>query len=447
MPRVAVATGTLFLVAFLAALVFQFSYPLPPAENDANNYWILAQNVSRGVGFSEDGVTPAVYRPPLFSGLLGGWFAATGTSSVRSAAVFQSVVHGLGTAAAFLLFLELVPSFPWAVGLALALAVNPLLVTRVVFVLQEPTLLLATTLAAWASIGLIKAPSTGRAAVAGTAWGICTLAKVVAWFAPFLLLAMRFLPHRLRWTWRGKEAVALLVCYGAVIAPWTVRNYIHFRQFIPVNGQGEGILEWNVLQADIPGEPTGSEIVETIQREHRSSIGRERAYREYMLKHPGYFLLVRVVRNAVHFAAPPRDWWIARGHFRPGESRVLFWVLSALLHIPLYLLLLCRSWQWGKGETTRFLGFLILFYWMYWAEHAVVWGDARFGLAAYPLLVAMLLPHVPVHRERRGGRASPGSRLCRQAPGNRRGHARTEPKPSPASGRGAPGTGIGRPAG
>ena len=36
-------------------------------------------------------------------------------------------------------------------------------------------------------------------------------------------------------------------------------------------------------------------------------------------------------------------------------------------------------------------GFLVLFYWAYWAEHAIVWGDPRFGLAVYPLLVAMAL--------------------------------------------------------
>lgn len=38
------------------------------------------------------------------------------------------------------------------------------------------------------------------------------------------------------------------------------------------------------------------------------------------------------------------------------------------------------------------MGFLVLFYWLYWVEHAFVWGDARFGMAVYPLLVAMALP-------------------------------------------------------
>ena len=80
-----------------------------------------------------------MYLPPLFSSLLGGWFFLTGTSSVASATIFQSLVHAVGVLAAFLLLLELTPSLAWATGAALFLAMNPLLVTRLVFVLQEPT--------------------------------------------------------------------------------------------------------------------------------------------------------------------------------------------------------------------------------------------------------------------------------------------------------------------
>jgi hypothetical protein len=390
--RVSIAAFVLFLVAFLAALVFVHSYPLPAVENDADDYRVLARNVGDGIGFSEDGVSPAVYRAPLFAGLLGGWYRATGTSSTLSSSVFQSVVHGLGTAAAFLLFLEIMPSFAWSAGSGLFLAVNPLLVTRVVFVLQEPTLLLVTVLAAWASVCLIKAPSTGRAAIAGAAWGICTLGKVVCWFAPFLLLAMRLLPSRFRWIWRGKEAAALLICFVVVIAPWTIRNYAHFQRLIPVNWQEEGILEWNVLQADIPGESPGVEIVEEIKRGQRTEIGRRQAYLDYVMKHPRYFFLVRVIRNAVHFAAPPRDWWIARGIVRPGEHGSGYWALVSLFHLPLYVFLARRTWKCGRGEASASVGFLVLFYWAYWIEHAIVWGDPRYGLAVYPLLVGMVLP-------------------------------------------------------
>ena len=386
-------------LSLAAALLFVRSYPLPEVRYDSVEYLSLARNLAEGKGFTQDGVTPSVYRPPLFSALLGGWFFLTGSSSPLSAAVFQSLEHAASVLVAFLLFLELTPSLVWAVGASLFLAVNPLLVTRVVFVFQESTLLLFTTLAAWLSVRLVKAPTTPRAALAGAAWGLCTLAKVVSWFAPFLLLGMRFLPGRLRREWRRGEAAALLLCFAAVIAPWTIRNYVHFHRFIPVNGQGEGMLQWNVSHAEINGERPGSEYAAEVYRKGLSERERKALLWRYVLDHPAYFFGYRVVRNAVHFAAPPRDWWIERGHFHPGEHRTGFWILSALLHMPFYLLLLLRSGQWLCGRASPAIGFLLLLYWVYWAQHAGVWGDPRFGLAVYPVLVGIAIAGAPAERE------------------------------------------------
>jgi hypothetical protein len=398
------AAALLFALAFAAGLLFVSAYPLPPVHDDAVGYLSIARHVAAGHGFTHDGVTPAVYRPPLFSILLGCWFFLTGTSSPLSAAVFQSLVHAAGVAAAFLLFLEIAPFLAWAVAAALWLALNPLLVTRVVFVLQEPTLLLFTTLALGFSVCWIKNPSTPRAALAGAAWGLCTLAKVVAWFAPILLLAMRFLPGRLRREWRGEEAAALLLCFVAVVAPWTIRNYVHFHRFIPVNGQGEGILEWNVSHAEIPGERPGSEYAAQVYSRGLSEGERKASLWKYVLDHPRYFLVYRVLRNAVHFAAPPRDWWIERGLVRPGEHRPWFWTLSVLFHMPLYVLLLLRSRQWWLGRPAGpALGFPVLLYWAYWAQHAILWGDPRFGLAVYPVLVGIAIAGAAA---KRGGAVS-----------------------------------------
>ena len=388
------AAGAVCLAAISACLFFLWAYPVPEVVSDARGYLEIAQKVAAGAGFTQDGVTPMVYRPPLFSTLLGGWFFLTGTGSPLSAAVFQSVLHGAAVLVAFLLFLE-ATSPAWAFAGAAWVALNPLLVTRVAFVLQEPTILLFTTLAAWLSVRFLRNPTRGRAALVGAAWGLCTLAKVVAWFAPFLLLAMRFLPGRLRKTLRGVDAALLLLCFAAVISPWTIRNYIHFNRFIPVNAQGEGMLEWNVSQAEIPGEPPGAEFTAEVYRKELSENGRKRLLWGYVLDHPGYFFFLRTLRNAIYFGAPARDWWDARGLMHPGEHRAEFWILSLLFHVPLYVLLLLRTWEWWRGSAFPAYGFLVLLYWAYWAEHAVLWGDPRFGIAVYPLLIAIALPAGP----------------------------------------------------
>jgi len=214
----------------------------------------------------------------------------------------------------------------------------------------------------------------------------------VAWFIPFVLLAMHFLPGRLRREWRGTEAAALLICFAAIIAPWAIRNYVHFQRFILVNEQGEGMLEWNVSHAEIPGERPGSEYSAEVSRKGLPEGERMVRLWRYVVDHPRYFLVDRTARNIVHFAAPSRDWWIATGRARLNEHGMLYWVLSLLFHMPLYALLLLRTGQWWKGRASIAHGFLILLYWAYWAQHAIVWGDPRFGLAVYPLLLAMALP-------------------------------------------------------
>ena len=40
-----------------------------------------------------------------------------------------------------------------------------------------------------------------------------------------------------------------------MIAPWTIRNYVHFHRFIPVNGQGEGML---VVEREARRDPRGA---------------------------------------------------------------------------------------------------------------------------------------------------------------------------------------------
>src|SRR5438105_607184 len=136
--RPAYAAVSLFLISVAVCISFTAAFPLPQVESDALEYLTLAQNVATGQGFTQDG-EPGSYRPPLFSVLLGGWFRLTGTSSVYSAAVFQSLEHGLGVVFAFLLFLEVTDAFAAAFAASLFLAINPLLFTRVVFVYLEPT--------------------------------------------------------------------------------------------------------------------------------------------------------------------------------------------------------------------------------------------------------------------------------------------------------------------
>ncbi len=397
------AESTVFLVALLAALLFVSVFSLPAVKDDAVEYLSLARNVAAGKGFTMDGAAPAVYRPPLFSALLGGWFFITGTSSPLSAAVFQSLLHATGVLAAFLLFLELTPSLAWAAMAALFLALNPLLVTRAAFVLQEPAILLCTVVATLLSVRLLRSPSVPTAAAAGAAWGVATMAKIVTWYGPFLLIGLLLASHRreaspVRPGKRGTWLITAL-CFSVVIAPWTIRNYHHFGRFILVNDEGKGMLEWTISKAVITGEPTGEAFLAGLDANGVQGKARLELQWEYVRDHPRYFLLERICKNIVHFAAPSRDWWITTGRARLNEHGLLYWVLAGMFHVPLYLLLFLRGWQCCKGRASPALGFVVLLYLAYWAQYSLIYGDPRFGIPVYPLLIGIALPPVKMWRD------------------------------------------------
>jgi 4-amino-4-deoxy-L-arabinose transferase-like glycosyltransferase len=89
----------------------------------------------------------------------------------------------------------------------------------------------------WAVERLLAADagaSTGAALASGALWGLATLTReTVLYFLPFAALWL---------AWRraggGRRAAMLLVAAALVVAPWTLRNWIAFRAFVPVSTSG-----------------------------------------------------------------------------------------------------------------------------------------------------------------------------------------------------------------
>jgi hypothetical protein len=411
----------MFPVALSAlALILCVSFALLtepiPLANDSLTYFKLAENVSHGKGYTDDGIRPHFYRPPLFSSLLGGWFFVTGSRTLFAVQLYQSFCIAASVFFAFFLFLEITPGFrTGAAALATAwVAVHPSIWTNSAFSLQEPTILLFTTIASWLTLRWFRLPGTARAALAGGAWGIATLSKTVTLFLPVLLAAMGFLGRKKDLRVPFPEIAISILAFFLVIAPWTARNYRHLHRLVPVNDQGPGMLEWNVLNSDIgtdertgvsqlfrsalqaghggKGTRTGELWIAELDRAGvRGKDRRERLWK-YMLANKGYFLLQRV-RNALFFAAPSADWWIATGRLKnmlsePKEN-LTYWAFTLFLHAPFYIILMGRVYRFLRGALDPSLTFLVLLYVGYWGAYTLFWGEARFAIPVYPILVAL----------------------------------------------------------
>lgn len=404
------AAGIFALSLVLCVAFARVAKPLPVTD-EFLTYYRIATNVSDGKGFTEDGSRPYVYLPPLFSCALGGWFTLVGSRSIFAVQVYQSLCLALSAFLTFFLARELFPRPGGAAIIAsLWVAVHPSLWTYAVFVRQEPTILLVTTLACWRTVVWLNDPDRVRAILAGACWGLATLAKAVTLFLPVLLLFL--------WAWRGRrdgrmkglDTALAVIAFLLALAPWTARNYLQFERFIPVNDQAAGVLEWNVQHSDAPvDEEKGWVGLLTAQLKTKDPMkgelagekyiaelgnvgvkGRERAARlwNYILSHKKYFVVQRV-RNAIFFAAPGVDWWIQSGRLSTGEAQrsLPFLAAALLLHGILYLFFFWRLLLLAQRKLDLPMTFLALFFALYWGTYTLLWGEIRFSIPVYPVLV------------------------------------------------------------
>ena len=137
-----------------------------------------------------------------------------------------------------------------AVATGIAAGLNPAFV-RIATDLQSENLFLFLLLA-WALLLLIAAdrPSSGAALAAGGVLALAALTRPTAlMLVPLLLVVLadgRY-PFRARAHLAGSAVLGFLL----VLAPWTARNAVVFREFIPVNDAGgnafyQGNSDWNV---------------------------------------------------------------------------------------------------------------------------------------------------------------------------------------------------------
>ena len=384
------------VVTFCASVLFLRKNPTPPSSDDIG-YYTLASNVASGHGFSEDGVAPAIFRPPLFSTLLGSWFYLTGRSSLYSACLFQGLMHSLACGAAFLLFLEVFGLPCLALGLSLWLGLMPPHLSRITLILQEPTIMFFTTVSALLSLRLMREPSAGASIRTGAAWGLCTLSKSVSWFGPLLVVLFQYATGLFLVS--KKTALILLLSFAAVLSPWVIRNYARFNRLIIVNAQGAGMLEYNMSRTykqslfnkdlDVA---EGDRLIKEMNADKLSDSQKNDRLRNFMRKTAGYYIFGRVVSAAVYFTFPDffQNWYKTPTAPPLRFQKIIAYGWWILLTIPLYLALLYRSAQFVKRGLNAPLSFLLVFYLLYWAQYALIWGDPRFSVPVYPILLCLL---------------------------------------------------------
>jgi len=186
----------------------------------------------------------ALFKAPLYEFFLAGTFAISGFSFklfFPLQALFGGLLTGLMGLIALLIFRR--PGAAWFAGIAAAF--HPILVNAASQPYNEDLFFLFFAAAIWAFLVWLQTQRMQWAILCGIMIGLCMLTRENG---SLLLIAMGGVvliaaPRTLR-TWMGYGIIALITV--AVVAPWTIRNYVRFKVFVPVASiVGEDFVEGN----------------------------------------------------------------------------------------------------------------------------------------------------------------------------------------------------------
>jgi hypothetical protein len=251
----------LFALAMLARAGWLGLTGLPDVSGDALDYRALTRNLAEGRGFTADGMTPALYRPPLFSVVLAAWIAVLGDASLHSIALFQILVHSTAVPLQVTLGHRLGLRNKWNLAAGIFTALYPYGFINIGMVLQEPLMTALVTLAALTAAVYLRSPAPGTAVLAGLSAGFCILAKFPHILFPWILTCVAGLRIASADARRFRGFAIILMTAHLVVIPWTVRNFVASGEWILVNAQESGIWSW--ITCDGPCPPLADSLEDT----------------------------------------------------------------------------------------------------------------------------------------------------------------------------------------
>ena len=240
-----------WLLMFTAAVALRAAYawaatgahPRPVADAAACD--AVAWSLARGAGFSLEGAggtLPTASVAPVLPWITSLLYRVAGHDTF-AAALLGCTIGGL---VPLVLAALATRTFGSASGrLAGWLAVvHPLLVCSSGSLFAETPFAVTLLLALLLSAEWVKSPRSGRAFGTGIAWGLAALTRSTALLLPVLVAAWAWVPLGLTLPARGRlrQVALLLLGLALAVGPWTLRNALVMRAFVPVDtGPGSAL--------------------------------------------------------------------------------------------------------------------------------------------------------------------------------------------------------------
>ena len=229
------------LVRLLIALYMGDQVTVLPGIHDQVSYDALARSLlaGRGYTFSKNWYpftpanTPTAHWSFIYPLYLAGMYSITGYHPL-AARIVQGVVGGaLICLLVYLIGRHVVDEDTGLVGAGLA-AIYGYFVYYNVALMTETFFIVFVLFSLYLSLELKERPTVTRWILLGLTLGMAALFRqTILLFVPFLLLWLLFEARKreVRW-WHFTLPIVVI---ALLIAPWTVRNYLIYHQFLPLN--------------------------------------------------------------------------------------------------------------------------------------------------------------------------------------------------------------------
>jgi 4-amino-4-deoxy-L-arabinose transferase-like glycosyltransferase len=356
-----------------------------PGIHDQLSYDALAHSLLDGRGYSFTAnwypFTPAntptshwSFAYPLY---LAGIYALTGDHPLV-ARIVQSIVGG--ALICYLIYRigrRLANEATGIVAAALAAAYGYLIYYNAAL-MTETFFIVLVLLSLYISLGLKKKASLARWALLGLTLGLAALLKQsILLFVPFLLLWLIWdlKKHGVRW-WYFFVPIVVIVL---LIAPWTLRNYKVYHQYLLLNSNSGYALyasnnpnlgtNWRneVVVVPVPDELIGLNEAQLDRALTQRGI-------EYIISNPGRYFLLSLNKTLEYFRFWPST--------DSSEISNLNRVLSFGLYLPFML--------FGLGISVkhwRSFGVLYLFMVIHTGTYLLSWPSPRYRLPVDAVLM------------------------------------------------------------
>ncbi len=371
---------TVFLIANILRILFcilfreNILYIQSNILNDAQQYISVAKNFLAGKGIILSKETLAKITPvyPLFLAMGYSLFG----ESYWTIRLIQIIISSLSCVLVYFLSKEMIDEDTAKVSMVIT-AIYPFFIFFAGFILTETLFIFLLLLSIYFFQMSKKIPSMKNMIITGILLGISILCRpsLIA-FVLILLITMTIPSLWLGWKNRFKIIGIVLAFTILTISPWTIRNFYHFRKFVPLTTiTGYGFWDGNnPYSSGGPCNyyPEGIKGLSEIESDRYLTNATLKVIKENPLR----FLKLIGIKFV-------RFWNIVPNY--EGFSSPLYNWVSLLSYVPLLI-----TAVWGVFLTRKKWKEFLLFYLLFVSftfTHMVFVGSIRYRIPIMPFLI------------------------------------------------------------